>query len=160
MTSPLTLRLAELGDADLLLAWRNEPATRMSSFDTAEIAPDDHEQWFRARLASADTRIYIAEVDGEPVGQGRVDRRSELVGVISVIVEKGSRGRGIGRTLIATVSTRAARELDLEQIEAAIKLSNEGSLRAFRAAGYVDVADAVNASETVCVLRWPPPDMG
>lgn len=151
----LTLRPAELADAELLRRWRNEASTRAQSFDTDHVAPDDHLRWLRQRLADVvATRIWIGEVDGEPVGQVRVVRIGEDLGEISVSVDTAARGRGLGASIIAAGTARAAVELALTSVDATVKGSNGASLAAFRSAGYLDSRGAEYDGEPVVVLRW------
>lgn len=151
----LHLRPARADDAALLLAWRNDPDTRRNSLRPHEIAPEDHERWFRARLsASSQTCIFIAELDGAPVGQARVDRREGREGEISVGLAPDARGHGIGRKLIAAASRMAAAELGLDQLVALVKPANTASLRAFEAAGYEDGGEVERDGALVRRLRW------
>src|SRR6185503_18123098 len=64
------LRPAAMGDADRLLAWANDAATRAASFSTAPITRAEHLGWMARTLADPDHLHFIAE-DGEPVGQVR-----------------------------------------------------------------------------------------
>jgi RimJ/RimL family protein N-acetyltransferase len=156
MSGALALRPAGPDDADLLLALRNDPAARAASFHTGEIEPGEHLAWLERRLADQGTRIYVAELDGTPVGQARVDTVGEGVGEISVALAAAHRGRGLGRALVAAATVRAAAELGLARVEAAVKLTNEASERAFRAAGYGGESRIERASEEALLLVWPP----
>lgn len=97
--------------------------------------------------------MFILEADGQPVAQARVETTSAGVGEISVSVDPGARGRGLGSEVIARATTQGAADLDLETILARIKPTNLASKRAFAAAGYANTA-ADDAGEGVVVLRW------
>ena len=79
----LQLRLATIGDAGVLLKWRNNSANREASHNTALINEDEHILWLKRILASENRKLYVAEIDGIPVGTVRVD--SEALGSFSTI---------------------------------------------------------------------------
>lgn len=154
-TLALTLRSAQAEDAELLLRWRNDPSVRSQSFDSLEIEAETHARWFAGKLAAVDTRIYVGELDGRPVGQARIDRRDDATGEISVSVDPDDRGRGVGPALIASATRRGADELGLSLVLATIKEGNEASQRAFRRAGYTDERLEHNGEDgDVVVLVW------
>jgi hypothetical protein len=72
----VSLRPANADDAELLLAWANDAATRAASFDRPEIAPDVHAAWLTRVLADPSRRLWIALEGDRPVGQVRLGRRS------------------------------------------------------------------------------------
>jgi len=132
----LILRSAAAEDEQRLLAWRNEAATRAASFTSGEISPQDHQQWFRRKLADPGCRLLIVEESGRPVGQVRLDRVDEGVAEISIGLAPESRGRGLGREALRLAVTHAANELGARQLVARVKPSNRPSLGVFQAAGY------------------------
>ena len=151
----LALRPAVASDEGLLLEWRNEPETRRQSLHQAPVSPEQHARWFRDRLARpSECRIYIADVDGAPVGQARVEVTGEGRGEISIAVAAGSRGRGLGRTLIAKATEHAAADLGTSSVAAVVKRENVASLRAFETAGYGEPTPAEREGEPVLVLTW------
>lgn len=151
----LTIRPATEGDEGLLLEWRNEQETRRQSLQQTTVSPEQHARWFRDRLAQrSECRIYVAEVEGLPVGQARVDLTGEGRGEISVALAAGSRGRGLGRSLIAKATELAAAELRAQVVTAAVKRQNVASLRAFEAAGYGAPVPAERDGQQVLVLTW------
>src|SRR5581483_6913066 len=120
----LKLRPARQDDAELLLRWRNDPTARSQFFDPGEVDPGMHARWLAHKLSGYDSRIYVAELDGQPVGQARVDRREGATGEISVSVDASARRRGIGRTLISGATARASAELGLATVVATVKNDN------------------------------------
>jgi len=135
----LQLRVAEASDSQLLLDWRNDPETRRWAFESGEIERATHEAWFARRRADPDTVIWIAEHDGRPVGQIRLDRDGTEAEV-SVALAPEARGGGLGRRLIARAAAEARGALAVERLNARIKPANSASLRAFEAAGFVEAA--------------------
>ena len=96
----LLLRQAEATDARRLREWRNDPATRAASRNTAPVDAGAHEAWFASVIANPDRHLLVADEDRTPVGSLRFDRRAELCYEISVVVAPEARGRGLGTALI------------------------------------------------------------
>jgi RimJ/RimL family protein N-acetyltransferase len=132
----LDLRSATLDDEDLLLKWRNDPATRRASFRSDEISSADHHRWFLEKLEDPDCAILVVEVDGLPVGQIRLDRVAVGVAEISIGLAAEVRGRGFGRKALLRAVPEAKRLLGACCIKALVKRGNAASLAAFASAGF------------------------
>lgn len=134
------LRPATIADADLLLGWRSDPATRAASFSSDEIPRDRHMRWLEGKLADERCALLIVEAEGEPVGQVRLDRVPAAGSAeIHIALAPAARGRSIGRLALCAAVSRAA-ALGVTRVEARVKNDNEPSLRAFQAAGFRVVA--------------------
>ena len=130
------LRRATAADADLLLGWANDPATRAASFHPDPIDAAGHESWLAARLASPTTTFWIGEDGGgRPVGQVRVEGEE-----ISISVAPDLRGRGFGRALLAAAVEEAGRTLPIERLLARVRVDNPASLSLFAGAGFVELS--------------------
>jgi RimJ/RimL family protein N-acetyltransferase len=130
------LRRVSESDAELLLAWANDPVTRAASFHPDPIDPDGHVRWLAGRLASATTRFWIGESNEDlAVGQVRVEGDE-----ISISVSPSSRGRGFGRALLAAAVDEAGRTLPVERLVARVRVDNPASLALFAAAGFVELS--------------------
>lgn len=70
----LQLRPAYFSDAAILLQWRNDPVTRQASRSQAEVSPDGHQLWLERLLKNTEQRLWIAQIDGVPIGTVRADR--------------------------------------------------------------------------------------
>lgn len=136
----VALRPAQAADADLLLAWANDPATRAASFDRDLIARPDHLRWLAAVLGDATRRLWIAEEVGAPIGQLRVDRLPDGCGVISIGLAPDARGRGLGGTVLGMGVAAATRELGIRRARAVVMAANLPSRRLFEGAGFRVVA--------------------
>lgn len=93
------LRPATEADADLLLAWRNDPLTVSQSIDARPVAPREHRRWLARVLADPARRLYVAEVGGRPVGTVRADTGEEGA-VLSWTVAPEARGKGLGGRMV------------------------------------------------------------
>lgn len=145
----VAVRPATMEDADLLLAWANDPVTRAAGFHTAAISRDEHLAWLARRLATADCRLYIGVRAGRPVGQVRVDR-DEPTGTaeVSIAVAPEARGQGVGRRLLdaALAAARADAQLGVGTFRARVRPDNAASLALFRGAGFVEAGSGEEAS--------------
>ncbi len=127
----LLFRLATLGDAEVLLEWRNNPSTREASHNTDLISEDEHIHWLKRILANENRKLYVAEIDGVPVGTVRVD--SEAFGYeLSWTISPEMRGSGIGKAMVLQLANNMP-----EPIRAEIKAGNIASIRIAEGAGMV-----------------------
>jgi RimJ/RimL family protein N-acetyltransferase len=132
------LRRATESDADLLLAWANDPATRAASFHPELIESAGHVRWLAARIASPSTGFWIGEAHGRPIGQVRVEIVSNELGEVSISTAPEARGRGFGRALLAAAVVEAGDALPLSTLVARVRLDNPASLALFAGAGFVE----------------------
>ena len=138
----IALRPARPDDAAPLFDWANDPATRAASFDRAPIPWPEHLTWLTVVLADPERRLWIAEEGGIAVGQVRVDRAPDDIGVVSIGLAPGARGRGLGRTVLGLGVAAAIRELGIRRARAVVMAANLPSRRLFEGAGFVAVAEA------------------
>jgi RimJ/RimL family protein N-acetyltransferase len=134
----------------MVWAWANDPETRRWSFRSQPIDWDVHERWFAAVLARDDRRLWIAEDDGGPVGQIRLDSHGSGW-FLSLALAPDRRGRGLATPLIRAGTGTVGPD---QVVRANVKPDNERSRRAFLAAGYgveVEQPDRV-------VFRHPLPE--
>ena len=139
---PPQLRPAEHGDADLLLRWRNQPEVRASSRNTGEVQRAEHLEWLERTIADPARELLIVEADGEPVGQVRLDRLATGEFEVSVSLDSGAIGRGLGRRAIAAAVARLRDQTPGAVVVAEVRAGNDRSLSAFRAAGFESSGDA------------------
>jgi RimJ/RimL family protein N-acetyltransferase len=132
------LRRATGSDADLLLEWSNDPATRAASFHPEPIEPEGHLRWLATILASPTAGFWIGETDGRPVGQVRVVIVAHEVGEISISIAPEARGAGLGRTLLIAAIAEADDALPISTLLARVRLDNPASLALFAGAGFVE----------------------
>lgn len=88
----MILRVANENDIQLLFDWANDPKVRENSFSTDYIQYADHIKWFTAIMNDKHRKQYIAEVNGQPVGQIRVAVDGEKA-MIGYSVAKEFRGK-------------------------------------------------------------------
>jgi L-amino acid N-acyltransferase YncA len=104
MTVTIRPAAAVPGDVEAICAIHNQGiADRTATLDTTVRVPDDTQAW----LAQREPRhpVIVAEVDGTVVGWASLNRFNarpayDNVADFSVYVERGWRGKGIGRQLL------------------------------------------------------------
>jgi predicted dehydrogenase/RimJ/RimL family protein N-acetyltransferase len=133
----LRLREARTDDGDRLRAWRNDPATRLWSRTQHEIGAEEHRAWLLRALASASTRLWIAESDGDAVGQVRMTADGDGTMEVHLGLAAEARGRGLAAPMLREAAGRVLAEPGVERLVANVKPDNEPSLKAFLRAGFV-----------------------
>jgi spore coat polysaccharide biosynthesis predicted glycosyltransferase SpsG/RimJ/RimL family protein N-acetyltransferase len=134
-------RPATRSDAERLLGWRNDPATRTGSRQQHEVGPAEHEEWLARSLADPARAILIAELPVGPAATVRFDRDGDEA-EIGITVAPEARGEGVGAQVI-----REASELHLHahpevrRIRAEVRTDNARSAAAFERAGFARRAD-------------------
>ena len=99
----ITQRTATLGDAAMLLTWRNNPRARKFSINSEHIPDDQHLEWFRARLErTLFEPFFLYEAESKVIGMSRFDIASEAVNKfeISILVDPTEHGKGVGRKIL------------------------------------------------------------
>lgn len=129
----VSLRAATLEDAALLRQWRNDPVTRTNSRNRGEISNDEHMAYLHAVLGNTERRLLIAELEGAPVGQVRLDKKDSNA-EISLTVAPEARGGGLSSWLLRAAEP-LARELGVTTLLAEIHPDNQASIKAFKRAG-------------------------
>lgn len=136
MTARLTLRPADAGDCERLLAWANSPDCLANKRLTqGPIAPETHRQWLDRRLADPGTLLLIAEDDGVPVGQVRLQQRDGAYDV-DIYVTEPARQRGVAVAAIDGAARRLGAREPQARLRAHVGADNAASARLFAALGF------------------------
>jgi len=118
------IRPAGMSDAELLLEWRNDPLMRAMARSAEVIERQTHVAWLSQRLARPTPALFIAEIDGLPVGSFRIDD-----GDVICYVAADWRGKGIGGAMLKAANT------EYGPLRAVIFERNTAAIRAARSAG-------------------------
>ena len=122
------LRPLDLGDLDLIRAWRNSERVRCVSFSTDIIDDQAHSAWFAKISADPDREAWIA-VDGDGHPFGFVQFSGHLA---DGIVEWGfyvdaTAGRGLGKRLASLALAYAFGKRSWHRVEGRVRATNEAS---------------------------------
>ena len=123
MEGEVILRAATIDDAERLLQWRNDAATRAASREQGPVDPSVHREWVERVLGDRDRVLMIAEVSHAAVGTVRADR-DDTGWKLSWTVSPDSRGRGYGKPMV-----RQFMEQLSGSVWAEIRVGNEASIR-------------------------------
>ena len=147
----LTLRPAFAADSDFVLALRNDPDAVAFSGTGSEVTPEQHREWFTRTLTNPATRLWIAEVDGQRVGQVRVDT-DDAVGTVSIAVDAEQRGSGHATAMLDAVKRALRADFQVSALLADVHPENVASQRLFERAGFVPVKGS--SAGSMRRLRW------
>jgi len=126
------LRLAYEGDMDLLYEWANEAEVRKNSIQSEPIPWENHQRWFRNKLADADAKLFILEWKRIPVAQIRFDLADDVY-LIDYSVSSKFRGLGLGKLVVAHALSLMPSD---REIHAFVKPENIISGRVFTSLGF------------------------
>ncbi|HUN49414.1 MAG TPA: GNAT family N-acetyltransferase, partial [Stellaceae bacterium] len=130
---PVTLRLAERGDSELMFAWQSMPEVRRYSRCPELPSLAEHVAWVEASLARPDRVLSLILHDGLPVGVLRFDQLDATpIQEISILLDPRLHGRGI-----AAAALRLGQQLFRGAIlHAEVDPANAASRRLFQQAGF------------------------
>jgi aminoglycoside 6'-N-acetyltransferase len=124
-----TLRRAEAADVDRLVGWHADPEVARywdgETFTRAEVVD---------RLARDDVEAWIVEEGAEPVGFLQVHAEG-----LDMFLVPQARGRGIGPDAARAMAEHLLRERGREHVTVDPYAWNEGAVRAWERAGFVEV---------------------
>jgi aminoglycoside 6'-N-acetyltransferase len=125
-----SLRPADAGDVDRLVAWHADP-------DVANYW--DGETFTRAemeeRLEREDVEAWIVEEGGAPVGYLQVHAEG-----LDMFLVPFARGRGVGPDAARAMAEHLTRERGRERVTVDPYAWNEGAIRAWERAGFVEIS--------------------
>ncbi|WP_142414611.1 GNAT family N-acetyltransferase [Hathewaya massiliensis] len=132
----IKLRKAIIDDCVLLFKWVNDEDVRNNSFNTNSIKYEEHLIWFKRKLNSHNTYIFILEEDEKPVGQVRIDIK-DLKCLITYSIDKKYRGGGYGTKILYLLEQEIIKsKFKINILIGYVKSDNISSQRCFEKNGY------------------------
>jgi phosphinothricin acetyltransferase len=137
--SDVTLRPAQEHDAAAICTIYNQGIEdRLATLETELRTPRDRLEWLRAR--GARHPVIVAEAEGQVVGWGSLNafnprKAYDWVADFSVYVERGWRGRGVGRRLLDHL-IELARTLGYHKMVLSAFPFNEAGMALYRRLGF------------------------
>lgn len=133
----IRIRRARQADCESLHAWRNAPAVRQASRDSAAIALEDHRYWFAGVLAAPDRDLLVGEDAQGAVGVVRFDIQDDEAEV-SIYLATPRLGQGLGAALLrAAERWLAAQRPEVCHVRAHVLTRNTTSRLLFEQTGYL-----------------------
>jgi len=125
-----TLRRADAGDVDRLVAWHADPDVSRywdgETFTRAEM---------ERRVARADVEAWIVEEAGDPVGYLQVHPEG-----LDMFLIPNARGRGLGPDAARAIARHLVEDRGWTRVTVDPYAWNEGAVRAWERAGFVEVS--------------------
>jgi len=152
----LHLRKVKEKDCYDLWFWRNHPEARRWSFDKKDIDYSHHVQWFRKRVGSEDSRIYVVENENsEKVGQVRFQRENGDRAYVSINLNPDFFNQGLGNKILKKATHQFLRgNSKVSEVRAEILEENTVSKKAFQKAGYRFCQHASKAGQSVALYKF------
>ncbi|MDP3467532.1 MAG: UDP-2,4-diacetamido-2,4,6-trideoxy-beta-L-altropyranose hydrolase [Daejeonella sp.] len=144
----ISLRDVKSEDCKLLFSWANEPAVRMNAVNNNKIEWKEHIAWFSKILSGGNSRIFILERSGKPVGQVRFDLKGDHF-IIDYSVDKDFRSKGLGKLMLKKSIDRIGKG----SFKAIVKAENISSVAVFKSLSFEEAGDYVNNSIKYKVFR-------
>ncbi len=133
----MKLRLATLDDISETFRWRNHPEVRRYFVNPMELAFEEHERWFRAKIVDKTAVMLIAEIEEKPMGVLRFDFAGAHEVVVDVYLNPEFFGLGKGTQLLQEgVAWLRIHRTDVKKIRAQVLADNTASNRVFAKAGF------------------------
>jgi len=131
--APVTLRLAEPSDREIIFTWQTRPHARRYARIPSPPSLDEHCRWFNAVLADPCRLLCVIEVEGKSRGVLRLDPvPDDQAFELSILVDAPAQCRGV-----ASAALRIARRLVPGiALEAEVHPDNAASHALFAKAGY------------------------
>ncbi|MFQ5506856.1 MAG: GNAT family N-acetyltransferase [Planctomycetota bacterium] len=132
----LSVRQCQREDCADIWSWRNDELARRMSHETDPIPWVEHCEWYERALQD-DARLLLLALLGEDrIGMGRFDFVEKDVATVSINMNPGFRGKGLGRAALDSFCEYAFRERGPGRILAEVKSDNRASRRCFEACGF------------------------
>ena len=119
----LSLRVATLEDAPLLLKWRNDKQTQQASHTRTPIKYAEHEKWLNTLLDDPYRMLYVIEKNSVAIGSLRSDFAKGIF-ELSWTVAPEHRGKSLGKHMLSILAGQIK-----APIRASIKKGNTGSIK-------------------------------
>ncbi|MBU93909.1 MAG: hypothetical protein CL723_04880 [Chloroflexi bacterium] len=146
----LFCRKATLKDMRLYYNWTNEPKVRKNSLNNKYISWNFHKNWFKKKMRSKKTVLYVFEKKDVAVGQVRFDRKNKIV-KLSFSICKSFRERGFGKKMV-TMAIKKYRLNKKITFIGEVKPKNFSSIKIFKSLGFtMDFINKIYRFKKICV---------
>ena len=124
------IRPVKRDDAKSIWRIRNQPLMRQRSGNQAEISFKQHNLWFEKKYFSGEDNLgFVLEDKNRVVGYCRFDSDDKGRYIISIALNYGYQGRGLGSLLLSESLSKLKTG---KEVLATVKKENESSLKLFQ----------------------------
>lgn len=120
--------------------WANDPEVSKNAVNTPTIPWATHQAWFAGKLHDVNSRLFVLEAAGLPVGQIRFDTEEDEAR-IEYSLDSIVRGRGWDSRLVAS-GADMMRQAEPVRFRAEVKTGMEASPSAFLSMGFTETPSA------------------
>lgn len=149
----LEIREADFNDVVPLWRLANDSGVRSNSFNPDPIPFERHLEWYKSKLTSPESCIWIVEFGGTIAAQVRYDRVGDGAAEIDFSVSPALRGRGIGTQALVLSVNLAFERLRVDRVRGVVKKANAASAGAFKKAGFTQILGSEGDSECIVFER-------
>ena len=144
----ISIRKATVEDVKILYKWVNDPVVRLNSLNSEIIQFESHESWFKNKISSVLSEIFIFSINSIPLGQVRFDIQGKDV-FIDYSIDKKYRKRGFGMKILEKGIDKflyTKKERNFDSFKAIVKSENIASIKIFEKLKFtlIDVKDMSN----------------
>ena len=115
-----------------LFKLHNEKENIKNSFNQKKQKYKDHLKWFKKKILSKKSYIFIFRINNLCVGQVRFDLIKKDVGLIDYSLDKIFRGRGWGKLILDKAIKTINHTNKINNFKAKVKKTNQQSIKIFR----------------------------
>ena len=154
--SEIIVRPASFDDVDLLFHWRNLPEIIKLSSSRRSVSWPEHSSWLSSSLESNFIKIFIAQVNGVPIGQVRLEFDNSIAW-LSIYLLPAFCGMGYGTYLIKLITSQAQDYFPkITSVDAVIRQDNMRSISSFLRAGFfqMDVSSTHDLNIDLIHMRF------
>lgn len=108
----MNFKKAELIDLDLYFNWVSDESVRQNSISRKEIDYEEHSVWFKNKLKSPSSFLYVFFINNNPIGQVRFDL-IKLNAEIDYSIDSDYRGKGLGKKMLEFAIEIFKEEIDI-----------------------------------------------
>lgn len=130
------LRKAKYEDKDILFSWANDDDCRKNSFNQELIEYNQHINWFKKKLNSSYSDIYILIKNNINLGQIRLDYINDKA-YISYSIDKKYRGNNLGNVILSLVENIVKDNKSIKYLCGKVKYTNFTSIKKFEQLQYI-----------------------
>lgn len=153
----LACRKSDGDDVDLLFNWANDPDVRINAINKDLIPFENHQRWYRSKMESNTSFIYIVEdiYDKSPVGQVRFDLMDSERFLIDYSIDLKKRGKGLGEVILRKgIKSLCSDYTGNISLEAKVKRSNAASAQVFKSLSFTFTSiEKIEGDEFLCFKK-------
>ncbi|MFW5887042.1 MAG: UDP-2,4-diacetamido-2,4,6-trideoxy-beta-L-altropyranose hydrolase [Bacteroidota bacterium] len=129
----LKVRNAEIKDTGTYFLWANNKSVRRNAINPEKIEYNNHIQWFKSKLGSKESFLYIFEKENSAIGQVRFDKIDSTY-IVDYSIDEKFRGKGFGTSILKLGLEKLNNECKSNvncKVKALVKVNNRASSKVF-----------------------------